>query len=423
MAIRSISVWTFALMALWPSPAAAAQDAAPGELTLERCIEISLSANPLWLSSEHDLQASLARVERAKAFPQPSIDLDSDLQPRLLDFRGSAESYLGLSQTIEFPGRRALRTRIARLESDEVRADRDALRAEIVFQVKEAFFSVLLGAEKARYAAQDLDLARDFQKKAEVKFEAGDIARVEVVRAGVEASRASTALTLAENQVLLDKARLNFLLGRRKFDPLSLRGELGRRPVAIDLERLAARAQAARPEMVKMKARLTGSGAKVKEAGMSYLPDLDLGVSQHRLSGEPRTWDFTLSFPVPLFFWQPLRGEVAEARAERRSLERQAEHLRNSIRLEVEQAALQAKAAGDQIVRFETGILGQAEEVYDLLLFSFQEGEIAGIELIEARRTLIEARRSYADAQYVYNLTLAGLERSVGGPIGGGEND
>lgn len=423
MAIRSLSVWTFALLALWPSPAAAAQDAAPGELTLERCIEISLSANPLWLSSEHDVEASLARVERAKAFPQPSIDLDSDLQPRLLDFRGSAETYIGLSQTIEFPGRRALRTRIARLESEEVRADRDALRAELVYQIKEAFYAVLLTEEKARYAAQDRDLARDFLKKAEVKFEAGDIARVEVVRAGVEASRASTALTLAENQVLLDKARLNYLLGRRELDPLSLRGELKRQPVIIDLERLAARAQVARPEMIRMKARLDGAGAKIKEAGLSYLPDFDLGVSRHRLSGESRTWDFTLSFPVPLFFWQPARGQLAEAKAGRQSLERQAEHLSNTIRLEVEQAALQAKAAGEQIARFETGILGQAEEVYNLLLFSFQEGEIAGIELIDARRTLIEARRSYADAQYVYNLTLAGLERSIGGPVGGDEND
>ena len=77
----------------------------------------------------------------------------------------------------------------------------------------------------------------------------------------------------------------------------------------------------------------------------------------------------------------------------------------------------------DQIARFEKEILTQAEEVYNLLLFSFQEGGITGIELIEARRTLIEARRSYSDALYIYNMTLAGLERSVGEPLGGDENE
>lgn len=423
MAIKNVLGWAVALIGLWPALTMGGTDAEPAGLTLARCIELSLSQNPLWLSSGRDVEASLARIEQAKALPQPSLEFDSDLQPGLLDFRGSAETYFGLSQRLEFPGRRALRTRIARLESAEARADRSALRAEIIYQVKDAFFSVLLAEEKRRYAALDLELTRDFLKKAEVKYEAGDIARVEVVRAGVEASKAATAVALAENQVMLEKARLNFLLGRRKFDPLNVRGDMTRQAIPIDIDLLTARAWASRPEMVKMKARLDGAGAKIKEAHLTLLPDFDVSVARHRLRGEMTTWDFTLSFPVPLFFWQPVKGRVAETRAERLSLERQEEHLGNSIRLEVEQAGLQARAAGEQIARFEKEILTQAEEVYNLLLFSFQEGGITGIELIEARRTLIEARRSYSDALYIYNMTLAGLERSVGEPLGGDENE
>jgi outer membrane protein TolC len=54
-----------------------------------------------------------------------------------------------------------------------------------------------------------------------------------------------------------------------------------------------------------------------------------------------------------------------------------------------------------------------------MFLFSFQEGEIGGIELIEARRTLVEARKSYADALYNYDITLAALEKSVGQSLEG----
>ena len=176
-----------------------------------------------------------------------------------------------------------------------------------------------------------------------------------------------------------------------------------------------------RPEMAGMRARLEKGEAKKKEAGLTYLPDFDLALSRHRLQGEKTTWDFTLSFPVPLFFWQPLRGQVAESRANLLSMERQADNLKNAIRLEVEQAGLRARSAEDQIAHFQKEILAQAQEVYDLFLFSFEEGEITGIELIEARRTLIEARKSYADALYVYNMTLAALEKSVGEPLEGGE--
>jgi outer membrane protein TolC len=402
---------------------APSQDRVPDGLTIDQCIEISLARNPLWLASEQDIRASLARIEKAKAIPQPTLDFDSDLQPRLMDFGGSGESYFGLSETVEFPGRRALRTKIARLESTEASADRNVLRAEIIYQIKEAFYGVLLSEEKRKYAAQDLDLARDFLQKARVKFEAGDVARVEIVRAGVEESKAATAMTVAENQILLEKARLNFLLGRSKAEPLSVLGELVRERMEFDLENLIGRALTARPEMAGMNARLDRGAALKKEARQSYLPDLDLGLSRHRIEGEKTTWDFTLSLPLPLFFWQPIRGEIAEAEAHLISLRHQATQLRNTIRLEVEQAGLQAQAASGQIVLFQDQILKQAQEVYDLFLFSFQEGEITGIELIEARRTLIESLKSYADALYVYNMALASLEKSVGEPLHGGQSE
>lgn len=419
--IRPLAATIAAVLVMSPSGLKA--DEAPSALTLGQCIEISLTRNPLWLSAEDEYQASLARVRQAKEFPQPSLEYDSDLQPRFLSFRRSGESYFGLSQTVEFPGRRALRGKIAALESREYLADKDLLRLEIVFQVKEAFYGVLLADEKRKYAAQDLDLARDFLEKAETKYEAGDVAKLEVVRAGVEASKAATAVKLAENEVLLAKAILNYLLGRAKLDPLEIRGALVRAPVPIDRDVLVERAIRARPEIERARVGLAKEERRKTEAVLSYLPDFDLSASRHRLAGETTTWDFTLSFPVPLFFWQPARGRIAETRANIRSLERQSEDLANRVNLEVGEACLNARTAADQITLFEKEILAQAEEVYDLILFSFQEGEIGGIELIDARRGLLEARKAYADALYNHSLTIAALERSVGGSLEGDDHD
>jgi cobalt-zinc-cadmium efflux system outer membrane protein len=405
------------------SPAAlAAEESAPA-LTLKQCVEISLARNPLWLSAEEDYQASLARVRQAREFPQPSLAFDSDLQPKLFNFRDSGESYFGISQTLEFPGRRSLRGRIAASESREVLADKDLLRLDIVFQVKEAFYGVLLAEERLKYALQDLDLARDFQQKAQAKYEAGDVARLEAVRAGVETSKAATAAKFAENDVLLAKARLNYLLGRAKLDPVEVRGELVRAAVPIDREALVAQAVRLRPEIARVRAGLDREEKRKSAASLSYLPDFDLGFSKHRITGEASTWDFTLSFPIPLFFWQPSRGAIAEARANIRALERRSEDLVNLISLEVGEACFNARASAERIVAFEKEILTQAQDVYDLILFSFQEGEIGGIELIDARRGLLEARRAYADALYDHSLTIAALERSVGGPLEGDDHE
>ncbi len=91
----------------------------------------------------------------------------------------------------------------------------------------------------------------------------------------------------------------------------------------------------------------------------------------------------------------------------------------NSISLEVEQAYREAVTARNQIELFETDILTQAEEVYNMFLFSYQEGEIGGIELIAARRTLMEARRSYADALTGYSVALAAVQKAIGQGLGG----
>ncbi len=60
------------------------------DLTLEQCINIAISQNPLVLSALQQYQASLARIKQAKAFPQPSLDYDSDLQPKFFDFKNQA---------------------------------------------------------------------------------------------------------------------------------------------------------------------------------------------------------------------------------------------------------------------------------------------------------------------------------------------
>jgi len=154
-------------------------------------------------------------------------------------------------------------------------------------------------------------------------------------------------------------------------------------------------------------------------SSMSYLPDFDVGISQHRIAGEPNTWDVTLSVSLPLFFWQPVRGEIREASARVHALTQEATHLRNLISLEVEEAHRRYTTAVNQIELIEDEILAQAEQVYEMYVFSYQQGEIGGIELIEAQRTLNEARKTYADSLFDYDIAIASLEKSVGRSLGG----
>lgn len=383
-------------------------------LTLEQCVNIAVGQNPLVLSALQQYQASLARIRQAKALPQPSLDYDSDLQPTLFNFKNQAETYFGGSWSLEFPGKRQTRGKIASKESDGLMQEIELLKLDIMFQVKQSFYSLLLAQEKLRYAEQNLELTQDFLNKAEIKHSAGDVAKVEALRARVEAAKAANEVRVARNGVRLNKAMLNFLLARKKYSPLEIKGELKKASIRLDLERLIQRALAFRPEIKRANLFLERETFMKKQGHLSYFPDLDFGISQHWIEGEGKTWDVTLSLPIPLFFWQPKKGEIAEAQANIEALKKEIEHLQNAITLEVEEAYTNAVTAENQIQLFEEEMLTQAEEVYNMFLFSFQEGEIGGIELIEARKTLLETRKSYADTLFNYDAALAALEKAIG---------
>lgn len=387
--------------------------------TLEQCVSTALEQNPLILSSLQQYQASLARIYQAKAFAQPSLNYDSDLQPSFFNFKNAGETYLGVSQPFEFPGKQSVRGKIASKESEELLAEIDLLKLDLTFLVKRAFYGLLLTQEKLTYTQRNQELAQDFLDKAELKHEAGDVAQVEVLRAKVEAATAANEVRAAANDVRLARATLNYLLSRKKYTPIEIAGNLKRDPIKLEFDSLLDRALITRPEMKRIGLSLEREHLQKKSATMSYLPDLELGVNRHRVEGEGSWWDVTLSMPIPLFFWQPKKGEIAEAEANILAIQKEADHIKNTINLEVEEAYMNAITAENQIQLYEIEILSQAEEVYNMFLFSYQEGEIGSIELIAARRTLLESAQSYADALFNYEAALAALERSIGQTLEG----
>jgi outer membrane protein TolC len=393
------------------------QETAP--LGLQDCIDIALEKNPRVLSSAEYYQASLARIKQATALPQPVFGYDSDLQPRFFDFGNALESYTGLGFAFDFPTKIRDRGRIAQKESDVFLSETDMLKLEIIFSVKEAFYGLLLAQEKLAYAEDNLELARDFADKTELKFEAGEVARVEALRARVEAAGAETEVRAARNDVRVAQALLNFHLARRDSEPVEVQGDLKAPAIPLDLEALTRTAFTYRPEIRAVRTAVEREEIARGLAKQSYLPDFEIGISRHKFEGDPTTWEMTFAFPVPIFFWQPKQGEIAESEANIRALQREVEHIENSISLEVEQAYRDAVTASNQIELFEKDILTQAEEVYNMFLFSYQEGEIGGLELIQARRTLMEARKSYADALFGYSVALAAVQKAIGQGGGG----
>ncbi|MEW5983686.1 MAG: TolC family protein [Acidobacteriota bacterium] len=388
--------------------------AADPPLTREQCIDVVLRTSPLVRAAIEQQHAAEARVSSTMALPLPVVSFDSDLQPRPFDFANSGESYFGISQAFELPNRRRARKAVAAREVDQALTDTDLVRLELRFEVTQAFDALLLAKEQLAYAEQDLALSRDFVAKTETKFGAGDIAEVELIRARVEAAQAERTVRLAASQVARARSALNVLMVRPSGAPLEVTGSLTQPRLDLDLSRLREAALTSRPEARRARLDVDRRRLERRVAGLINVPDLEVGFASHRIEGDRTWWDVTLSATVPVFWWQARKGPVAEADALVRAAALELEHVQTRIRAEVDQAHLGVVTSRAQTELYERDILGPATRVYDMLLFSYQQGELSGIELIDARRTLAAARQGYAEAQFEHQLALALLERSVG---------
>ena len=384
------------------------------EWTLTRCLETAYRQSPRLQAATSAFQAAQARVQQAVALPQPELTLDYDLQPRPFAFKESAESYIGVNQVIPWPGKIILNGRIARREAREVNVDLDAVHLELFSEVKEAFFQMLLAVNNEKLAKENVALARDFFSRAQTKFESGDAAKIEMLKAKVEMARAENDLSLAANDMYRVRVQLNFLLNRATAAPLLLRGELKPPPLKISRADCLAQALARRPDIVRARIAEKRLSLQLNLAKLAFMPDFQLGVSRHRISGENSTWDVGISVQIPLWFWQPLKGEIAETRANLERGRAEREEIERAVARDVEQAWQTVATLDRHIQFFEEQVLQEAEEVYRKTMFSYQEGEIGYMELIDARRIMVDIKREYAEALFRGQSSRIDLEKSLG---------
>ncbi|MCU0289129.1 MAG: TolC family protein, partial [Acidobacteria bacterium] len=393
-------------------------------LSLDQCTTLALKNNHLYESYRQEFRASQARVRQAGAFPQPEIAFDWDLQPKLFDFKHSAESYIGVNQQIEFPGRRYLRKKIAAQESALTGCEMDMVRLEIIFDVKKSFYQLLLNQEIQKYAAENLEMANDVLAKATEKYQSGDVSKLEVLRAKVEVARAKNQLEMSQNQVKLAGAQLNFLLARDPSLPLHIHGELRGPLQELSLPDLLVQAQNSRPELKKEQLAIKKESLAKKQGYLSFLPDFSLGLSRHRIKGEANTWAVALSFEVPLFFWQKMNGEIAEADANLAAAQERFKHLQHAVILDVENAFYNATSLRNQVEFFEIALFRLDLEVVQYgigLLFLVDarvpERRVAGVPVAggraELRRPLLARDERHEGGKPGALKRRGGCERAV----------
>lgn len=387
-------------------------------LTRSEAIAFALANNPqLAIAREQTNQFRAARVT-ARAIPDPFVSASLDEQSGFFRSGNNGTKNIGAGLTVPFPDKLRLQGAVATGDVKAAESNYRALRQQLAALTSQAYDSLLVALRHLADTRESLQLTTDFLNRTQSRFDAGIVPKLDVIKARVDVAQATNDIISGNRDISNAQAALDRLIGRPLGQPVVVTDSLGIPEEIPALEQLEPVALSSREELAGISAQRKGAGAATALSKEFWLPDLNLGVSRDLTPGAPSTAFSTgIAFPFPLLFWQHTRGEIAQAQSRERELAATERDLRASVGEDVRTAYATATAALRQARYIRDELLPAAREAFRSASASYAIGGSSAFEVIEARRTLLDAERQYTDALAQANTSRADLERAIGAPL------
>ena len=383
----------------------AASSAADG-LTLDQAIDLALTRNPDVLTAQQEVRAAAARRLQAEARPDPAVAFSTDAIPFNLK-GGGTEINLGLEQTFEFPGKRALRTEIGRAGEDLAVLDLERVRLLLATRVKRAYFRIVLARRTEADLGRSVALLDELIENIRIRFEAGQSAYADILRARVEKARLQNRIIEARRDRTAGAIELGLFLGLPAGEIPPLQTSLAYTPLDKTAEQVLETARRTRPSLKIAALRSTRAEAEVKLAGLNRSPDLTAGLFVPSKTFHGWGVAFSLTLPLSSKRWE---GQRAEAAAGREISLIAVDAISRRIAARISFAYSELKTAEEQVKVFETKLLAEIEDALKISLEYYRYGKMEAYALLDLYRSLTEARLEYGRALYLYATALADLD-------------
>jgi outer membrane protein, heavy metal efflux system len=404
-----------------PQPAAVSPVEHPGEptgvLTLRQALALALLRNPELASAAWEVRAGEARTLQAGLLPNPEFELEVENFAGSGEFRGfdAAETTLALSQVIELGGKRLRRVRVAALERDVAAWDYEAKRVDVFTATTKAFVEVLSAQAKLALNEEQVRLADQVLRTVAARVQAGQVTPIEETRARVALSTSRIALERAGRELQAARERLAAAWGSTApaFDRVE--GALERITPIPSAEHLARRISQ-NPDIARWVAELAQRHAAVELQEAQRIPNVTAngGVRRHN---ETRDTALVMLLSIPLPIFDRNQGAILEARYQlaKAGEERRTAEVR--VLTDLRSTYAELSTAFTEATTLRSELLPGAQSAFEAFSEGYRQGKFGFLDILDAQRTLFEARGQYLEALATYHRALAEMERLIGEPL------
>jgi len=393
-----------------------------GDSLLDQFLREALERNPRIQAAHARYRAALQEIPQVNALPDPMVSITG--YPR------SSGAMLAISQRIPWFGKLSDQGKIAAKKAAALAALYEAEKAEVVRQVKLAYYALAYLDRAIDITRQDLELLENYETMARARYQQGVGLQQAVVKLQAEITRDLSRLKELQSRRVEAEARLNQLMDRPARAAIPQLVLPPPPKVTIDCARLTGVAQRRRPELLAALFEIEGEEKRVQLARRQYWPDLTLGAgfaanvmgpmdAADPMPPEPsgkNMWSIMASVNLPISRRKYDAG-VLQATEQMIAARNQYRDLLNEIEASIRATGFRIETIREQIELFEKTLLPQAEQALRSSEAAYATGLLGVLELLDSERVLLEVRLGLERLRSEYLQALAEMERVIGAPF------
>lgn len=409
-------------------------------LTFDQAMERALTANEALKVSQERVAESRARVSEAKTGYLPQVNFSYLYTPSQrfpvirippgvfgpdettfqAGFARENIMSLDISQPLYTGGRLSNAHAVQEAGLDATRLELDRARQDLQYRVVEVFYDAILKRQGHGVADEQIRLAEIQLGLAKARFDAGTVARLDVLQAEVQLANSKARRIQAQAQVDAALQAVRTVLSLPQGQMLQLVGSLDEGREIPGREVLDA-ALPSRPDLRAFNARRDQAEYSSRLASGEWKPSLAFrgnvqyqeDAFSHVLSSDNQSYTFGLAVEVPLMASPGASARRAVAQAQKRQAEHGLNASTDQARLDLETAWTTLQAAAE-VVTTQQKALELARESVQIAQVSYESGIITSAELNDAQVRQLETEWTLLQAKYARIVAAARAKVAAG---------
>jgi outer membrane protein TolC len=395
------------------------------DLILAALIRDALQKRPELAQVRTVIRADLERVHQVSTLPDPVVSLGIQND----GFNGiqigkMESSYLSVtaSQTFPWYGKRDLRGEVVAFDARQTEADLKRAQLSVRAEVEREFVDLLLVRDQLGLVGKLEALWLQAEGLARARYEAGDGAQSDILRAQLERGRLKQRrwALVAEDQRRV--AVLNRLRGHPLDEAIATDRSLADMPdpALPDAARAFDEAVAKSPELEKSRLVVAQAVRQVDLAKKDYFPDLTVSAGLMPRWGKfDPMWQAGLSFSIPLWSGSKQSSAVTESRLRGAAAESGSETVRRLLGQRVKERIALLGALLESNRLYRSGLLVQSEATVSSTMLQYQVGRVSFAAVLDALNGYVaDVNGFYESVAAAQRVDIAQREISLDAVVG-----